>query len=108
MGKLMKLIAQKDFKNDPYHIQNRSKTLFKNYAKLSLPVLAPTRHGRGSMIVLSVPSGAEEDLIAEMRSAMTTLQEENLKLKQRVKVKKKKKMGFLLLQRGSIKKKRLL
>lgn len=104
----MKLIAQKDFKNDPYHIQNRSKTLFKNYAKLSLPVLAPTRHGRGSMIVLSVPSGAEEDLIAEMRSAMTTLQEENLKLKQRVKVKKKKKMGFLLLQRGSIKKKRLL
>lgn len=86
MGKLMKLIAQRKFKNDPYHIQHRSKTLFKNYAKLSLPVLAPPKHGRGSMIVLSVPSGAEEDLIAEMRTAMSTLQEENYKLKQRVKV----------------------
>lgn len=88
MGKLMKLITQKDFKSDPYQIQNRSKILFKNYAKLSLPVLAPTKHkyGRGSMIVLSVPSGGEEELIAEMRTAMSTLQEENNKLKQRVKV----------------------
>lgn len=90
MGKLMKLITQRVFKNDPYQIQHRSKVLFKKYAKLSIPVLAPTKNknGRGSMIVLSVPSGGEEDLICEMRTAMSTLQEENSKLKQRVKVRK--------------------
>ncbi|KAI9263541.1 kinesin motor domain-containing protein [Helicostylum pulchrum] len=87
MGKLMKLITQRVFKNDPYQIQHRSKVLFKKYAKLSIPVLAPTKNknGRGSMIVLSIPSGGEEDLICEMRTAMSTLQEENSKLKQRVK-----------------------
>ncbi|KAI8087301.1 kinesin motor domain-containing protein [Thamnidium elegans] len=87
MGKLMKLITLREFKNDPYKIQHRSKVLFKKYAKLSIPVLAPTKNknGRGSMIVLSIPSGGEEDLICEMRTAMSALQEENNKLKQRVK-----------------------
>lgn len=88
MGKLMKLITQREFKNDPYNIKNRSKTLFKNYAKLSIPVLAPAKKGppRESMIVLSVNAGREEELIFEMRTALSTLQEENNKLKQKVKV----------------------
>jgi hypothetical protein len=90
MGKLMKLITLRDFKNDPYKIKNRSKNLLKNYAKLSIPILAPTKNkkygGRESMIVLSVNAGREEELISEMRIALSTLQEENSKLKQKVKV----------------------
>lgn len=93
----MKLIAQKEFKSDPYKIQDRSKILFKKYAKLSIPVLAPTKNGhqgRGSMIVLSVPSGSQEEFISEMRNAMTALHEENNKLKQRVKVNISKRLEF--------------
>lgn len=90
MGKLMKLIAQKEFKNDPYNIKQRSKVLFKNYAKLSIPVLAPVKqkYGRESMIVVSVNAGREEELISDMRNAMSTLQEENIKLKHKIKVKR--------------------
>lgn len=88
MGKLMKLITQREFKNDPYGIKNRAKALFKSYAKLSIPVLAPIRHkhGRGSMIAVSVNAGREEELILDMRNAMSSLQEENLKLKHKIKV----------------------
>ncbi|OBZ85861.1 Kinesin-like protein KIF23 [Choanephora cucurbitarum] len=87
MGKLMKLITERTFKEDPYHIQQRSKDLLKRYAKLSIPVLAPTPQttGRGSMVVLSVNAGHEEELIMEMRGALSSLQEENTKLKQRLK-----------------------
>ncbi|CAO3631310.1 unnamed protein product [Mucor hiemalis] len=87
MGKLMKLITQREFKNDPYGIKNRAKALFKSYAKLSIPVLAPIRHkhGRGSMIAVSVNAGREEELILDMRNAMSSLQEENLKLKHKIK-----------------------
>ncbi|RCH95234.1 hypothetical protein CU098_002226, partial [Rhizopus stolonifer] len=86
MGKLMKLITQRTFKTDPYHIHQRSTELLKHYAKLSIPVLAPTQTGRGSMVVLSVNAGREEELIMEMRGALSTLQEENTKLKQKLKL----------------------
>lgn len=86
MGKLMKLITQRKFTNDPYKILDRSRTLFKHYAQLSIPILAPKKTGRESMIVLSVNAGREEELITEMRSALSTLQDENGKLKQKQKL----------------------
>ncbi|CEP14221.1 hypothetical protein [Parasitella parasitica] len=86
MGKLMKLITEKKFSNDPYKILDRSRTLLKHYAQLSLPILAPKKTGRESMIVLSVNAGREEELITEMRNAMSTLQDENGKLKQKLKL----------------------
>ncbi|KAL9556417.1 hypothetical protein PS6_002337 [Mucor atramentarius] len=86
MGKLMKLITQRKFTNDPYNILDRSRTLFKQYAKLSLPILAPKKTGRESMIVLSVNAGREEELITEMRHVLSTLQDENGKLKHKLKL----------------------
>ena len=86
MGKLMKLITQRKFTNDPYKILDRSRTLCKHYAQLSIPILAPKKTGRESMIVLSVNAGREEELITEMRSALSTLQDENGKLKQKQKL----------------------
>ncbi|KAK4511889.1 uncharacterized protein ATC70_003888 [Mucor velutinosus] len=86
MGKLMKLITQRKFTNDPYNILGRSRTLFKQYAQLSLPILAPKKTGRESMIVLSVNAGREEELINEMRHALSTLQDENGKLKHKLKL----------------------
>jgi hypothetical protein len=86
MGKLMKLITERSFKNDPYNIHHRSKALLKSYAKLSIPILAPKKIGRESMIVLSVNAGREEELITEMRSVLSTLQEENGKLRHKLKV----------------------
>lgn len=86
MGKLMKLITQRKFTNDPYNILGRSRTLFKQYAQLSLPILAPKKTGRESMIVLSVNAGQEEELITEMRHALSTLQDENGKLKHKLKL----------------------
>ncbi|KAI8640459.1 kinesin motor domain-containing protein [Parasitella parasitica] len=86
MGKLMKLITEKKFSNDPYKILDRSKTLLTHYAQLSLPILAPKKTGRESMIVLSVNAGREEELITEMRNAMSTLHDENGKLKQKLKL----------------------
>ena len=96
MGKLMKLITQRDFKNDPYDIKNRSKALFKSYAKLSIPVLAPIKHkhGRPSMLVVSVNAGREEELISDMRNAMSSLQEENVKLKHKIKVRGKERLKY--------------
>jgi hypothetical protein len=85
MGKLMKLITERPFENDPYNIHSRSKALLKSYAKLSIPILAPKKTGRESMIVLSVNAGREEELITEMRSALSTLQEENSKLRHKLK-----------------------
>ncbi|KAI8361766.1 kinesin motor domain-containing protein [Blakeslea trispora] len=85
MGKLMKLITERSFEKDPYHIHQRSKDLLRRYAKLSIPVLAPKQTGRASMVVLSVNAGHEEELITEMRGALSSLQEENIKLKQRLK-----------------------
>ncbi|KAI8374523.1 kinesin motor domain-containing protein [Radiomyces spectabilis] len=87
MGKLLKLIAKKEFTKDPSHIKHRAKQLFKRYAQLTIPVLAPpkTRHPRDSVIMVSVDAGKEEDLISDMRDALDTLQEENLKLKNRLK-----------------------
>lgn len=82
----MKLISQRAFSNDPYNVKSRSIALFKKYAKLSLPVLVPRQTGRPSMVVLSVNAGHEEDLITEMRGALATLQEENTKLKHKLKV----------------------
>lgn len=94
MGKLMKLIAQKKFENDPHKIQERAIKLFKHFAKLSIPVLAPpalnrsTTNPRDSIrtVVVSVDAGREEDLISEMRVALDTLQHENAKLKTKIKV----------------------
>ncbi|GAN11423.1 kinesin-domain-containing protein [Mucor ambiguus] len=86
MGKLMKLITQRKFANDPYNILERSRALFKQYAQLSLPILAPRKTGRESSIVLSVNAGREEELITEMRHALSTLQDENGKLKHKLKL----------------------
>ncbi|KAL1926583.1 hypothetical protein VTP01DRAFT_5704 [Rhizomucor pusillus] len=93
MGKLMKLIAQKKFENDPHKIQERAIKLFKHFARLSIPVLAPpalnrsTTNPRDSIrtVVVSVDAGREEDLISEMRVALDTLQHENAKLKTKIK-----------------------
>lgn len=86
MGKLMKLISQRTFSNDPYNIKDRAIALFKKYAKLSVPVLAPKKTGRPSMVVLSVNPGQEEDLFVEMRGALGALQDENTRLKHKLKV----------------------
>ncbi|RCH88446.1 hypothetical protein CU098_007075 [Rhizopus stolonifer] len=37
MGKLLKLIAQEEFKSDPFYIKNRAIRLFKRYAQLPCP-----------------------------------------------------------------------
>lgn len=110
MGKLLKLIAQKKFENDPHHIQARAIKLFKRFAKLSIPVFAPpaldrtTTNPRDSIrtVVVSVDAGREEELISELRVALDTLQHENVKLKTKLKVyaltgENKKKIGFRLL-----------
>lgn len=95
MGRLIKLIAQKKFEQDPHNIQERAKKLFKRFAQLSIPVLAPPPAGkkpydnnkrRESTIVVSVDAGREEELISDMRIALDTLQRENQKLRSRVKV----------------------
>lgn len=111
MGRLLKLIAQQQFEKDPDNIQERSKRLFKRFAQLSINVLAPppqqpttppkqqqhrrhhTKHRHTSntrnmyrTVLVSVDAGKEEDLISDMRVALETLQHENSKLKQRVKV----------------------
>lgn len=109
MGRLLKLIAQQQFEKDPDNIQERSKRLFKRFAQLSINVLAPppqpttppkqqqrrhhTKHRHTSntrntyrTVLVSVDAGKEEDLISDMRVALETLQHENIKLKQRVKV----------------------
>ncbi|KAL0079315.1 kinesin motor domain-containing protein [Phycomyces blakesleeanus] len=91
MGKLLKLVAQKEFKDDIYSIQSRAKQLFKQFAQLSIPILAPPKkQGRGafnreSMVVLSVDAGKEEELISEMKVALDSLQDENQKLKTKIK-----------------------
>jgi hypothetical protein len=85
MGKVIKMIAQKNFNKDVMHVKQRSVKLLKHYAKLSLPILAPSK-GRESMVVLSVTAGHQEELITEMRQALTTLQDENNKLKHKLKV----------------------
>ncbi|KAI9016515.1 kinesin motor domain-containing protein [Phycomyces nitens] len=89
MGKLLKLVAQKEFKDDVYSIQSRAKKLFKHFAQLSIPILAPPRQrvarNRESMVVLSVDAGKEEELISEMKVAMDILQDKNQKLKTKVK-----------------------
>ncbi|KAI7870223.1 kinesin motor domain-containing protein [Spinellus fusiger] len=90
MGKLLKQVAQTEFKDDHYSLQSRAKQLFKLYAQLSIPILTATkqkkntRH-RESMVVLSVDAGKEEDLISDMRVALDTLQDENYKLKTKLK-----------------------
>ncbi|KAI8997248.1 kinesin motor domain-containing protein [Pilobolus umbonatus] len=88
MGKLMKMISEKQFQNDVYNIQHRAIALLKDYARLSLPVLAPHKSfkARDSIVVLSVSAGREEELIADMRSALDNLQNENMKLKRELKV----------------------
>ncbi|KAI8144057.1 kinesin motor domain-containing protein [Fennellomyces sp. T-0311] len=87
MGRLLKLIAQKKFTNDPDHIQERAKSLFKRFARLSIDVLAPAKPPpRNTRTVLvSIDAGREEELISDMRVALETLQHENSKLKSRVK-----------------------
>lgn len=113
MGRLLKLIAQQQFEKDPDNIQERSKKLFKRFAQLSINVLAPpppptpkqqqqrrnahhTKHRHTSntrntyrTVLVSVDAGKEEDLISDMRVALETLQHENSKLKNRVKVNEK-------------------
>jgi hypothetical protein len=94
MGKLLKLISQRQFKQDRFHVKKRAKALLKQYIKLSISTLAPpihpaklTHHNkRESLIMVSVDAGKEEDLISEMRDAMDVLQDENRKLKARLKV----------------------
>lgn len=92
MGKLLKLITQKQFKQDPYHIKKRAKALLKKYIQLSISTLSPLKYHqqpsskRDSIITISVDAGKEEDLISDMRDAMDTLQEENMRLKSRIKV----------------------
>ncbi|CAO3653645.1 unnamed protein product [Cunninghamella echinulata] len=89
MGKLLKLITQKQFKQDPYHLKKRANTLLKKYIQLSISTLSPLKYQptskRDSIITVSVDAGKEEDLISEMRDAMDSLQEENLRLKSRIK-----------------------
>lgn len=94
MGRLLKLIAQKNFKEDPHCIQERAKKLFKGYARLSIPVLAPppvrqcgNHRDPLKTVHVSVDVGKEEELISEMRLALDALQRENSKLKSQVKVK---------------------
>ena len=90
MGRLLKLIAQKKFANDPAQIQERAKQLFKRFARLSIDVLAPAKQHRTNNNRTLAVSGVgvdQEELISDMRVALETLQHENMKLKGRVKVK---------------------
>ncbi|KAG0179303.1 hypothetical protein DFQ29_002276 [Apophysomyces sp. BC1021] len=88
MGRVLKLITQRTFTNDPCHIQRRAKQLFKKFAQLSIPVLArakPNHSESAKTVLLSVDAGKEEELISDMREALDSLQEENMQLKNRVK-----------------------
>ncbi|ORZ10767.1 kinesin motor domain-domain-containing protein [Absidia repens] len=94
MGKLLKLISQRQFQQDSCHLKKRAERLLKRYIKLSISTLAPPIHrpkqrkhnNRESLIMVSVDAGKEEDLISDMRDAMDVLQDENRKLKSRLKV----------------------
>ncbi|CEG75644.1 Putative Kinesin family member 20/23 [Rhizopus microsporus] len=84
MGKLLKLITQREFKHDPYNIKQRAKTLFKKYAKISIPILASKKPSQ--MVAISVDAGGEEEFISDMRNALHSLQDENNRLKCKLKV----------------------
>ncbi|ORE19140.1 kinesin-domain-containing protein [Rhizopus microsporus] len=84
MGKLLKLITQREFKHDPYNIKQRAKTLFKKYAKISIPILASKKPSQ--MVAISVDAGGEEEFISDMRNALHSLQDENNKLKCKLKI----------------------
>ncbi|KAI9269864.1 kinesin motor domain-containing protein [Sporodiniella umbellata] len=83
MGKLLKLITQRGFKNDPYNIKLRAKTLFKKYAKISVPVLASKKPSQ--MVAISVDAGNQDEFLSDMRGALQSLQDENTKLKYKIK-----------------------
>ena len=104
MGRLLKLIAQKKFANDPDCIQERAKSLFKRFARLSIDVLAPAKPlPRNTRAVLvSIDAGREEELISDMRVALETLQHENSKLKSRVKVCKKGSVSMVRLNTARV------
>ncbi|CEI97680.1 hypothetical protein RMCBS344292_11810 [Rhizopus microsporus] len=84
MGKLLKLITQREFKHDPYNIKQRAKTLFKKYAKISIPILASKKPSQ--MVAISVDAGGEEEFISDMRNALHSLQDENNRLKCKLKI----------------------
>ncbi|KAG1465436.1 hypothetical protein G6F56_004886 [Rhizopus delemar] len=84
MGKLLKLITQRNFKNDPYNIKLRAITLFKKYAKISIPVLASKKPSQ--MVAISVDAGNQDEFLSDMRGALQSLQDENSKLKYKIKV----------------------
>ncbi|KAG1056620.1 hypothetical protein G6F43_001499 [Rhizopus delemar] len=83
MGKLLKLITQREFKNDPYNIKLRAKTLFKKYAKISIPVLASKKPSQ--MVAISVDAGNQDEFISDMRGALHSLQDENNRLRYKIK-----------------------
>ncbi|KAI8086374.1 kinesin motor domain-containing protein, partial [Halteromyces radiatus] len=93
MGKLLKLISQHQFKRDTFGLQRRAQVLLRKYIKLSISTFAPplsvTKHSRSnkrdSLIMVAVDAGKEEDLISDMRDALDVLQDENRKLKSRLK-----------------------
>ncbi|KAI8070830.1 P-loop containing nucleoside triphosphate hydrolase protein [Gongronella butleri] len=87
MGKLLKLISQHTFAHDPASLKLRSTQLLKQYLQLSIATLAPPRappSKRDSVVHLAVDVG-KEDLISDMRDALDSLQDENSRLKHKLK-----------------------
>lgn len=93
MGKLLKLITQREFKNDPYNIKLRAKTLFKKYAKISIPILASKKPSQ--MVAISVDAGNQDEFISDMRGALHSLQDENNRLRYKIKVKRTNKKDII-------------
>ncbi|ORX52039.1 kinesin-domain-containing protein [Hesseltinella vesiculosa] len=88
MGKLLKLISQHSFMDDPSALKQRATGLLKKYIQCSIATLAPERttsNKRDSVVHVSVDAGKEEELISDMRDALDSLQDENTRLKHKLK-----------------------
>ncbi|KAI9485564.1 MAG: kinesin motor domain-containing protein [Benjaminiella poitrasii] len=81
MGKLMKLIVEREFKNDPYNIHQRSQNLLNYYIKLSIS--SSQQQQKDKIIVLNANNFGQEQGI---RTALGRLKEENSKLKHKLKL----------------------
>ncbi|KAI8984350.1 kinesin motor domain-containing protein [Mycotypha africana] len=86
MGRLLKMISQEKFENDPYHIRKRALRLFKRYAQLKKPEQSPSPPAHSDWTLDTVSNRTGSPGLLDDSMDIEQLIAENFKLKQKVKL----------------------